>query len=135
MRAVIDTGVLISAAIKAETSPDIAVYRATQRGVLLKSHASEAELIDVIDRPYLARLIAPAARARLVGLIASAELVSITERIVACRDAKDDKFLEVAVNGKADVIVTGDADLLVLNPFRGISIVTPATFVRGSGRV
>ena len=135
MRAVIDTGVLISAAIKAETSPDIAVYRATQRGVLLKSHSTEAELIDVIDRPYLARLIAPAARARLVGLIASAELVSITERIVACRDAKDDKFLEVAVNGKADVIVTGDADLLVLNPFRGISIVTPATFVRGSGRV
>jgi uncharacterized protein len=134
MRVVIDTGVLISAAIKALTVPSIAVYRAAQRGVLLKSRATEAELMEVIDRPYLARLIAPAARARLVELMAQAELVPIAERIAACRDSKDDKFLELAVNGKADVIVSGDADLLVLSPFRGIPIVLPATFVQGSAR-
>jgi uncharacterized protein len=134
MRVVIDTGVLISAAIKAQTIPNIAVYRATQRGVLLKSNSTEAELIDVIDRPYLARVIAPAARARLVGLMASAELVPIAERIAACRDPKDDKFLELAVNGKADLIVSGDADLLVLNPFRSIPIVAPAVFVRGAAQ-
>ena len=63
MRIVIDTGVLVSAAIKAQTVPNIAVHQAVQRGVLLKSSATEAELMDVIDRPYLARLIAPAARA------------------------------------------------------------------------
>jgi uncharacterized protein len=66
--------------------------------------------------------------------MAVAELVTITERIVACRDATDDKFLELAVNGKADVIVSGDADLLVLNPFRDIPIVMPATFVQGTAR-
>jgi uncharacterized protein len=134
MRIVIDTGVFISAAIKAQTVPNIAVYRAAQRGVLLKSDATEAELIDVIDRPHLARLIAPAARGRLLELMAMAELVPITERIAACRDPKDDKFLELAVEGKADLIVTGDADLLVLNPFRGIPIVLPATFVHGNAR-
>jgi uncharacterized protein len=82
----------------------------------------------------LARLIAPAARARLAELMAMAELVPITERIAACRDPKDDKFLELAVNGRADVIVSGDADLLVLNPFRGVPIVPPATFVQGTAR-
>ena len=61
-----------------------------------------------IDRPYLAPLIAPAARERLAELMAMPELVSITERIAICRDPKDDKFLELAVNGKADVIVSGD---------------------------
>jgi putative PIN family toxin of toxin-antitoxin system len=134
MRVVVDTGVFISAAIKAQTIPNIAVYQATRRGVLVKSHLSEAELMEVIDRPYLARLIAPAARARLVELMAMAELVSITESIALCRDPKVDKFLELAVNGKADVIVSGDTDLLVLNPFRGIPIVSPAVFVQGASR-
>jgi len=75
MRVVIDTGVFISAAIKTQTMPNIAVYRATRRGVLLKSRWTEAELVEVIGRPHLARLIAPAARARLVELMALAELV------------------------------------------------------------
>jgi len=134
MRVVIDTGVFISAAIKAQTVPNIAVYRAAQRGMLLKSSSTEAELIEVIDRPYLARLIAPVARARVLELMALAELVPIAERIAACRDPMDDKFLELAVNGQADVIVSGDADLLVLNSFRGILIVPPATFVHGAAR-
>ncbi len=88
--------------------------------------------MEVIGRPYLARLIAPAARNRMMQLMAGAELVTITERIAACRDPKDDKFLELAVNGCADLILTGDNDLLVLHPFREIAIVAPATFVRGA---
>ena len=46
----------------------------------------------------------------------------------------DDKFLELAVNGHADVIVSGDLDLLVLSPFRGIPIVALAPFVQGMMR-
>ena len=67
-------------------------------------------------------------------MLAGAELVAITERIAACRDPKDDKFLELAVNGHADLIVSGDADLLAVDPFRDIPIVTPATFVQGIAR-
>jgi uncharacterized protein len=81
----------------------------------------------------LAHLIAPAAYASLQRALADAELVEITERIAVCRDPKDDKFLELAVNGRADVVVSGDADLLSLDPFRGIPIETPAAFLRRVG--
>ena len=134
MRIVIDTGVLISAALKAQTVPSIAVYQAGQRGTLIKSDETVAELMEVVDRPHLARLISPIARARLMEIMGTAELVTIVERFAACRDPKDDKFLELAVNGRADMIITGDSDLLVLNPFRDILIVTPTTFVRAQAK-
>ncbi|HEY5210063.1 MAG TPA: putative toxin-antitoxin system toxin component, PIN family [Stellaceae bacterium] len=54
--------------------------------------------------------------------------------VLACRDPTDDKFLELAINGRADVIVSGDADLLVLHPFRGIPIVLPPVFLRDIAR-
>jgi uncharacterized protein len=62
----------------------------------------------------------PTRRAWLKKLLIVAELVTITERITACRDPTDDKFLELAVNGHADLVASGDGDLLTLNPFREI---------------
>jgi uncharacterized protein len=104
------------------------------QGALLKSAAREAQLWAVIARPHLARLIAPAARDWLQAVMAPAEPVGIDDLVVACRDPTDDKFLELAVNGRADTIVSGDADLLVLNPFRGIAIVPPALFIQSAAR-
>ncbi len=57
------------------------------------------------------------------------ELVEIKELITICRDPKDDKFLELAISGKADFIITGDQDLLILNPFRDIEIITANEFL------
>ncbi len=91
---------------------------------------TEAQFFEVIARSYIASLIRPETRDWLVQLMRSAELVSVTERVVACRDPTDDKFLEQAVSGRADLILTGDKDLVVRHPFRGIPIVTPVTFVR-----
>ncbi len=54
----------------------------------------------------------------------------LAEAVAGCRDPNDDKFLELAVNGRADLIVSGDEDLLVLGAFRGIPIMTPARFGR-----
>jgi putative PIN family toxin of toxin-antitoxin system len=65
---------------------------------------------------------------RLLGRVA--ERVPITYSIRACRDPEDDKFLELAVNGNAALIVTGDKDLLALDPFQGIAIITPAGFLK-----
>jgi predicted nucleic acid-binding protein len=65
----------------------------------------------------------------LIMLLHETEAVEIIEEVQACRDPKDDKFLELAVNGQASYIVTGDRDLLVLNPFRGISILQSADFL------
>ena len=134
MRVVIDTNVLVSAALKENSLPAAAVHFVLQRGTLLKSAPTEAELLGVLDRPYLARLISPRLRLWVIATLAAAEPVPITERVAACRDPDDDKFLEVAINGHADIIVSGDADLLTLTPFRSILIVTPATFVTGATR-
>ena len=134
MRIVVDTNIFISAAFKQGSLPNIALYQAAQHCTLLKSIVTEAQLFEVLARPYVAPLIRPETREWLTQLMRSAELVTITERIAACRDPTDDKFLELAVNGRADIILTGDKDLLVLNPFRGIPIVAPATFVPGVTR-
>jgi len=67
-------------------------------------------------------------------IFSKAELITIVERITACRDPTDDKFLELAVNGRADMIVTGDLDLLVLHPFRGIPIITSVAFSHAYAR-
>jgi predicted nucleic acid-binding protein len=82
----------------------------------------------VLQRPYFVPKVAPVFFDNLRRMFAAADLVTITESIVACRDPHDDKFLELAVNGRADVIISGDADLLVLDAFRGIPIITPAAF-------
>ena len=134
MRVVVDTNVLVSAALKQKSMPGMTALLVERRGGLLKSLATERQLFEVVARPRLASLIDPETQAWLKNLMGAAELVTITERIVACRDPTDDKFLELAVNGHADLIVSGDADLLVLNPFRDIPIVTPAMFVQGVAR-
>ena len=132
MRVVIDTNVFISAALKNRSLPSEAVHLAAERDLLLKSPATEQELFVTLARPRLLPLIPPRFREWLEDLMTAAELVPIAERIVGCRDPKDDKFLELAVNGYADLIVSGDADLLALDPFRGIPIVTPAIFVENT---
>ncbi|MGH7121612.1 MAG: putative toxin-antitoxin system toxin component, PIN family [Acetobacteraceae bacterium] len=68
------------------------------------------------------------------NLPAAAESVAIVVRIAACRDPTDDEFLELAVNGRADAVVSGGADLLVPNPFRKIPIIPPALFVQSAAR-
>ena len=134
MRIVVDTNVFVSAALKANSLPFIVVRWIDRDGGLLKSTATEQEVLHVLERPHLAAVTIPSFRDGLARMLAAAELVTIAERIAACRDPRDDKFLELAVNGHADLIVTGDGDLLALNPFRDIPIVTPAAFVQGIAR-
>jgi predicted nucleic acid-binding protein len=101
---------------------------------LLKSAATEGEILSILSRPQIAAVTIPAFRDDLAKMVASDELVAITERITACRDPHDDKFLDLAVNGHADLIVSDDADLLTLNPFRDIPILTPTAFMQGTTR-
>jgi predicted nucleic acid-binding protein len=67
---------------------------------------------------------------RLAQLNEEAEIVTPAElRGGVCRDEDDDVVLAMALAGKADVIVTGDEDLLVLKKFRGIEILSPRQFL------
>ena len=76
---------------------------------------------------YIPRERRDALLLRLAPLI---EMVEVVQRVQASRDPADDKFLEVALNGRADVVVSGDHDLLELHPFRGIAILAPAGYLR-----
>ncbi len=105
-RVVFDTNVLISGALASTSTPALALERAISDGQLLASTATLRELME--------------------------KLLSTKFDPYVSREKRDaDKFLEVAVNGRADVLVTGDGDLLELNPFRGIAILTPADFIGG----
>lgn len=134
MRVVLDTNVLVSAALKQNSTPGSAAREAERHHILLKSVPTERQLFDVLARPYFAPLVNADTRRWLQNLMLGAELVAITEQVTVCRDSTDDKFLELAVNGRADVIVSGDADLLDLHPFRGVTIVAPAAFLLGVAR-
>ena len=128
--AVVDTNVLVSAAIRPVSVPRKAVDIVSSRGRLLMSEATKRELEEVLGRPRLNKSVTLAIRAAFFARVVSeALLVEITEQVVACRDRMDDKFLEVAVNGRATHLVTGDGDLLALHPFRGIPILSPAAFL------
>jgi uncharacterized protein len=134
MRLVVDTNVFVSAALKDNSLPFFVVRWIERHDGLLKSAATEQQLLEVLARPYIAAATVPALREGVARMLAPAEFVPIVERITACRDPTDDKFLELAVNGHVDLIVSGDADVLVLNSFRDIPIVSPAMFVQGAVR-
>jgi uncharacterized protein len=130
MRIVVDTNVFVSAVLKSASLPFVVVRWIDRNGGLLKSAATEQELPHVLECPHIAAVTIPSFRDDLAKMLAGAELVTLTERIAACRDPRDDKFLELAVSGHADFIISGDCDLLALDPFRKIPIVPPAMFVR-----
>ena len=95
-------------------------------GAVLVSEATVEELADVLGRPKFDRYVTAEERGRfLAALLRRAELVEVAREVAACRDPKDDKFLSLALAGSASVIVSGDEDLLVLHPFRGVRILRP----------
>ncbi|WP_308254012.1 putative toxin-antitoxin system toxin component, PIN family [Geminocystis sp. GBBB08] len=89
-----------------------------------------AEIKEVLDRPKFDKYITSGEKKLfLIELFNSVKFIDVTEEITACRDAKDNKFLELAVSGLATAIISGDADLLVLHPFQGISILNVKEFL------
>jgi len=129
-RIVVDTNALISRLLLPRSVPGKAVQKAIDAGQIVISETTLAELADVLSRPKFTPYVSILDRQQFIRLLGrAAEMVPITHKIRVCRDPKDDKFLEVAVNGAANVIITGDKDLLALNPFRKIAIVTPAQYL------
>ena len=100
-------------------------------GRLLASDETLAEFHSVLLRDKFDREVDRVLREELLQEYERlCTLVQIPVPIRACRDPKDDKFLEVAVHGRADAIITGNDDLLALNPFHGIAILAPADYLK-----
>jgi uncharacterized protein len=130
LRVVFDTNVVISAMLLPLSVSRRALDRAMREGRPLVSAATITELDDVIHRPRFDKYLFEEERIEfLTTLVHEAELVNIAETVTDCRDPQDNKFLELALSGRATHIVTGDSDLLVLHPFRGIMVIPPSSFL------
>lgn len=132
-RFVLVTGVLVSAILLPRSVPRQAVDLAFAQGIVLASADTIDELDGVLRRPKFNHYLREAERLLfLAAFVRDANVVDVTEKLTECRDPKDNKFLGLAVSGNATCIVSGDGDLLVLNPFRGVRILTPQEFISGS---
>ena len=130
LRAVIDTNVLISAALFSRTPPALVLRHVLARGRLLFSDATFAELQTRLWRPKFDRYLSIEDRKQLLhDFGAAGAWVDIPSAIQArrfCRDADDDAFVHVALAGQARLLVSGDQDLLTLGAVESIDILTPA---------
>jgi len=135
-RAVVDTNVLISAALRSTGPPRRVVDTIRINNTsLLFSDETFIELQTRIQRPKFDRYVGTSLRDEyLLQLLVVSEWVSITRSRLGCRDPDDDKLLETAIMGEADCLVTGDHDLLDMSPFQGIPILTPTVFLHGNPR-
>lgn len=132
LSAVIDTTVFVRGLLKSPHERKIILLLKEARFSLLISEEILGEVLEVVNRPKFKPVFIPEAVNDLLEIIKTqAKIVIPTEKITACRDAKDDKFIECAASAVAAniVIVTSDKDLLVLNPFRHIPIITPKEFL------
>lgn len=129
-RFVLDTNVIVNALLLPAGVPRRAFDKALDTGAVLVSVPLLTELNEVLSRKKFDKYILAEERMRfLAALVREAQLIEATEKIAECRDPKDDKVLELAVASRAACVVSGDDDLLALNPFRDIPILQPADFL------
>lgn len=130
MRVVLDSNILVSALLLPASPSRRSLDKALDEGKILLSSSTFEELTEVLSRPKFRRYIIEEERTLFLALLLQvAVFVEPQERINACRDPRDNKFLELAIGGKATFIISGDKDLLTLDPFRGVRIVSPAKFL------
>lgn len=130
-RFIFDTNTLISAFLIEGNKSSLALAKAMDIGKVITTHAIKRELADVFLRSKFDRYVSFEKRVLLLNFLDGQFEVwpEPEERIEACRDTKDNKFLELAVLSNASCIVTGDSDLLILNPFRQTVILNSDAFL------
>lgn len=127
---VFDASALVGAVLKADSVPERALLRAEEVDVFALSSAVEREIVEVLNRPKFARATLQERRNRILEILrGEAVWFEPTVRVTDCRDAKDNKYLELALAAGAEMIVSSDDDLLVLHPWRGVRILSPADYL------
>ena len=129
MRVVIDTNVIVSAILKSKSVPATAIRLVFDRHTLLTSLPTVEEVRRVLTKPYLRSYVNDEVLNKLYAAFSLSERVTIAKTLSACRDPMDDKFLELAVSGCADVLISGDKDLLSMGVYENTRIMTPTQFL------
>ena len=130
MRVVIDTNVWISRLLLADSVPARAVDKALEEFEVVVSEASVDELARVLSREKFDRYVSVQDREEFLRrLLKVTTMVAVLSDISDCRDPKDNRFLALALDSESHRIISGDADLLALNPWRRIEIVSLGAFL------
>ena len=131
---VFDTNILLTAMLSPRSQSNIAMGVAFRKGIIVYSDETLAELEKKIYLPKFDKYVSLSRRLMFYHRFAfTAFPINITTHIEACRDPKDDMFLELAKSADADCIVSKDKDLLVLHPFDGIPILDVPIFLNRFG--
>lgn len=131
MKIVFDTNVIVSALLIKSSNSRFAYEKVISSGKILASLPTLEELIEVLCRKKFSKYISLSDRNIFISEFSLlAEIIEVNQKLNVCRDPKDNKFLELAISGNADCVVTKDKDLLVLDPFRKISILSPDVFLK-----
>lgn len=131
-RVVLDTGVLVSAAIRPSSVPALALEKALLNFDVCVSPDTLAELVTVLSRSKFDRYAPPQQREDFaVGFRARAVVIEVTTTALDCVDPKDNRFLAPVEAAEADLIVSSDPHLINLHAWHGIPILPPAAFLVG----
>ncbi|MEN9503242.1 MAG: hypothetical protein RI964_2527 [Pseudomonadota bacterium] len=126
LRVVVDTNVLLSFLMSRHSKPALCVTHVLKQHHLLISDATLQELAEKCSRAKFRPYFSEIEGQELIHLLKQvAEIVVVNVVITDCRDVKDNKFLELTVAGLADLLITGDKDLLILHPYRNIPVLSP----------
>jgi uncharacterized protein len=135
-RIVIDTSTLIGALLKPQSVPRQAFNHALATGMLCVSPATLSELESVLLRDKFDRYLDRESRQEFIDHYRAASAlfpVTVDEEkalIPPCRDPRDNKFLALALHCSAQFLISSDDDLLVLNPWQDITILSPSQFLQ-----
>ena len=131
LRIVVDTNVLISAALAERSTSRRAIFAAIDNATLLLSDEVLDEMGEVLRRKKFDKYLPHNDRVLFLrSVMKGAEFIKVTSRITDCPDPNDNKFLELAVDGYATHLITGDGDLLDMNPYNDIIILTGSDFLK-----
>jgi putative PIN family toxin of toxin-antitoxin system len=134
LNVVIDANVVVSAALKPNSIPEKVIRLARTRGTICLSERILEEFRLVLSRPKFSAAVSTLRRDEILLLLSAAgRIVTPAEVVRDCRDAKDNIYLEAALEVPGALIVSGDQDLLELDPWRGTRIMHPAEFVEFVG--
>ena len=127
---ILDTNILISAIIfPGDVTRQILLQGFREYRVVFSDETWDEFAVVMQRQEFERRLPLRERLLALEGIALRSEVISVPAGVTDCRDAKDNKFLDLALSTQASCIVTGDKDLLDLHPWRGVNILTPSDFI------
>jgi putative PIN family toxin of toxin-antitoxin system len=127
---VLNTNVLISAVLSPNGTARKAFDEAIANYRMIQSGVTYEELVSRLQKKKFDKYVSVEDRIDFLAMIRRySEFISVKAEITLCSDPDDNKFLDLAIAEKAEYLITGDQDLLVIGNLDSTKIVRPAEFL------